>query len=189
MRLCDLPPVATWRHTGVRCGYEVLFAEKSPSGHRLRGVTTAVEDDQAWSVGYRIDLDTVWRTERVEAVNSTLRVVIQRDGNDRWTVNGVPQPALDGCADVDFESSGVTNTLPVHRLTFERGVPMSVSAAFVWADDLRVTRLEQLYTFTGTTAAGYGFRYESVTVDFSCELTVDAAGLILDYPGIAVRHR
>jgi hypothetical protein len=193
MRLSELPAVATWQHTGVRTGYEVLFVQTSPAGVRLRGVTTAVEEHAAWSVSYRIDLDDRWRTRRAEVVTATAdaerRVAIHRSDDDRWTVNGVPQPALDGCVDVDLESSSVTNTLPVHRLPFARGAPVSVPAAFVWANDLRVQREEQTYTLTGATAEDISFHYESPTFDFRCELTFDAAGLILHYPGLARRHR
>ena len=192
MQLLDLPPLAAWQHTGVRTGYEVLFAQRATTGYRLRGVTTALEDGLAWSVGYRIDLDDAWHTERVEVLNSTVdgerRVSIRRHG-ERWSVNGVPQPALDGCADVDLESSSVTNTLPVHRLRFDRGQPVSAPAAFVWANDLRVEREEQLYTLTRTENDEIGFHYDSPTFDFQCELTFDRAGLILTYPGIAVRDR
>ena len=192
MQLVDLPPVATWQHTGVRTGYEVLFVQRSAAGVRLRGVTTAMEDGAAWSVGYRIDLDDGWRTQRVETVNSTAdgerRVSIRRFADDRWSVDGVPRPDLDGCSDIDLESSSVTNTLPVHRLRFDRGRPVSAPAAFVWANDLRVEREEQLYTLTSETTEALGFHYESPTFDFRCELTFDAAGLIISYPGIAVRH-
>jgi hypothetical protein len=36
---------------------------------------------------------------------------------------------------------------------------------------------------------GHVFHYESATFDFECELTFDASGLVLDYPGIAIRDR
>ena len=63
-----------------------------------------------------------------------------------------------------------------------------MSAAFVRADDLRVLRVEQLYTLRSTDPGGSTFDYESATFDFACELSFDVAGLILRYPGIAVRE-
>ncbi|TCC07945.1 putative glycolipid-binding domain-containing protein [Kribbella soli] len=189
MELCALPAAASWTHSGARVGFEVLFADAG----RLRGRTSAREDDSIWYVGYEITVGADWSTESVEAVNATIsgdhEVALTRFPGDRWTVNGVARPDLDGCRDVDFESSAVTNTLPVHRLAFVPGTTLDVPAAFVQADDLAVVRLEQRYTLTSSDERGHVFHYESATFDFECELTFDASGLVLDYPGIAVRDR
>ena len=188
MKLTALPVAASWTHTGVRSGFEVLFA----SAGRLRGRTSAREGDVLWYVGYDITVDTDWTTQSVHAVNSTAdgdREVVLERNPDGWTVNGTARPDLDGCVDVDFESSAVTNTLPIHRLPFEVGTSYEVPAAFVRAEDLTVTRLEQRYTLTSSDEQRHVFHYESSTFDFECELTYDAAGLVLDYPGIAVRDR
>jgi len=189
MDLRALPAAASWTHSGARVGFEVLFADAG----RLRGRTSAREDDSIWYVGYDITVGADWTTESVRAVNSTVsgdhEVVLNRSADARWSVNGVERPDLDGCRDVDFESSAVTNTLPVHRLAFVPGVALDVPAAFVRADDLSVMRLEQRYTLIGSDSDRHVFHYESATFDFECELTFDASGLVLDYPGIAIRDR
>lgn len=189
MELRALPAAASWAHRGARVGFEVLFADAG----RLRGRTAAREDDSIWYVGYEIAVGADWSTEAVNAANSTIsgdhEVELTRFPDDRWTVNGVARPDLDGCRDVDFESSAVTNTLPVHRLPFVPGTTFDVPAAFVQADDLTVVRLEQQYTLTSSDERRHVFHYESSTFDFECELTFDASGLVLDYPGIATRDR
>ncbi|RZT16690.1 hypothetical protein EV649_4223 [Kribbella sp. VKM Ac-2569] len=189
MELRALPAAASWTHSGARVGFEVLFA----GAGRLRGRTSAREGDSTWHVGYDITVGADWATESVHAVNSTssgdLEVALTRFPDGRWTVNGEARPDLDGCRDVDFESSAVTNTLPVHRLPFVPGTAVDVPAAFVQADDLTVVRLEQRYTLTSSDERGHVFHYESATFDFECELTFDASGLVLDYPGIATRDR
>ena len=188
MKLTALPVAASWTHTGVRSGFEVLFA----GAGRLRGRTSARERDVLWYVGYDITVSGDWTTRSVRALNSTAdadrEVVLERNA-DGWTVDGTTRPDLDGCIDVDFESSAVTNTLPIHRLPFEVGTSYEVTAAFVRAEDLAVTRLEQRYTLASSDAQRHVFHYESTTFDFECELTYDATGLVLDYPGIAVRDR
>jgi hypothetical protein len=157
----------------------------------LRGRTSAREGDTTWYVGYDITVDPDWTTTSVRALNSTTtgdgEVVLARDAGG-WTVDGTPRPDLDGCQDVDFESSAVTNMLPVHRLPFAVGTTYDVPAAFVQAADLAVVRLEQRYTLVSATDQ-LVFHYESATFDFACELTFDVAGLVVDYPGIAVRDR
>ena len=191
MHLTPLPRQASWRHSGVRRGFEVLFTDHGPRGYRLRGVSTAVEEASAWSVEYAIDLDPAWRTQAVRAGASTVdgerHTVLRRSADHGWEVDGIARADLIGCVDIDFESSGVTNTLPLHRLEFRVGEPVQVPAAFVQANDLGVIRLEQEYTLTTVSPHGLSFHYESRTFDVACELTFDPAGLILEYPGIAVR--
>ncbi|WP_419707168.1 putative glycolipid-binding domain-containing protein [Promicromonospora sp. NFX87] len=196
MRLDPLPDVSAWTHSGVRAGFEVLFAEPVADGYLLRGHTTAVEGPQAWSVGYRIEVDPQWCTRRAEvrAVSAvgTVRTTLDRTGQGddaRWIVDGVPRRDLDGCLDVDLESSAVTNTLPVHRLDPAPGEPHEVPAVFVRAGDLGVERLEQEYRLRSRTPTAIRFDYASSTFDFECVLTYDASGLVLKYPGIAVRER
>lgn len=188
MEFRALPVAASWTHTGARLGFEVLFA----GAGRLRGRTVAREGESTWFVGYEVDVDTDWGTRSVHAVNSTAsgdgQVRLER-GTGGWTVNGAPRPDLDGCQDVDFESSAVTNTLPVHRLSFAIGEPVEVPAAFVRADDLSVDRLEQQYTLLRSDEHQHVFHYASATFDFECELLLDASGLVLEYPGIATRDR
>ncbi|WP_223624409.1 putative glycolipid-binding domain-containing protein [Microbacterium sp. EST19A] len=191
MRLSPLPPEASWTHRGVRDGFEVVFLRSAGDGHRLVGHTTANEESVLWSVGYDVTLDAAWRTVAVHATTLTAaggrEVALTRDAADRWVVDGEPRPDLDGCADVDFESSAVTNTFPIHRLDLVEGKAFDVSSAFVRADDLRVERLDQTYTLIARSDEGLTLHYESPTFEFVCDLIYDGAGLIVDYPGIAVR--
>src|SRR5947209_2700147 len=70
---------------------------------------------------------------------------LETDGAGRWRVDGVLAPQLDGCLDVDLESSCLTNAFPVHRLDLAVGQRAQAPAAYVRALDLTVDRLEQLY--------------------------------------------
>lgn len=58
MSFRELPPWAAWRHLGAREGFEVTFLRTDHDGHRLEGATTAVEESQAWFVGYTIALNS-----------------------------------------------------------------------------------------------------------------------------------
>ena len=97
------------------------------------------------------------------------------------------RPDLDGCVDVDFVSSALTNTLPIYRLDFIVGSGVDVSAAFVRADDLRVERLEQRYTLIDTAPERLLFHYVSSTFESACELKCDLEGRVVEYSGIATR--
>jgi uncharacterized protein len=192
--LANLPPFATYVHAGVRDGFEVVFF-RAPRmrgrGFLVEGGTAATEDGIPWSVQYRIEVDRTWQTTRVESIgitpsgHHTLHAE-RRDG--RWTINGTERPDLDGCIDIDFETSLVTNTLAVHRINLTSTAPVEVPAAFVRAADLRVERLEQTYLCTARSESQIVFDYASTTADFACRLTFDAAGLVTEYPGIGRRH-
>jgi hypothetical protein len=183
MQLEPLPAAAAWQHVDARVGFEVLFAMPG----ELAGHTGAVEQGEIWYVGYRIEVDAAWRTRRAEVTAQSAAgrrtTVLEREDGDRWTVDGSRAPELDGCVDVDLESSAVTNTLPIHRLDFPVGEVVPCPAAYVRAD-LTVARLEQTYRALGELRFGY----TAPAFDFVTELRYDASGLIVDYPGIARRH-
>jgi hypothetical protein len=98
-----------------------------------------------------------------------------------------PAPHLDGCLDIDLESSVLTNAFPVRRLRLACGQGADAPGAYVRAEDLRVERLEQRYVRLENQDTGRRFAYAAPAFDFTCVLAYDDAGLLLDYPGIAVR--
>ena len=193
MTFAPLPATACWQHRGARSGFEVAFFQARPGGWRLDGTTTAVEDAQTWIVGYRIELDAAWRTRRARITARTAsglrEAVLTCDEAGRWQVDGQRAAHLDGCLDVDLESSALTNTLPVHRLELAAGARAETPAAYVRALDLSVERLEQTYTRLVGEAGQQRYLYAAPAFDFTCALSYDESGLVLDYPGIAIRAR
>jgi hypothetical protein len=135
----DFPPSAAWIHEGARVGFEAVFIRRLTRGWRFSGHTTAVEDDRPWTVRYQIGVDRQWRTRRAEAWiwngDDPTRVSLRHDGAGKWSVNGASASRLDGCMDVDFESSACTNTLPVHRLPGDVGQCEAPAAYVRTADD------------------------------------------------------
>jgi hypothetical protein len=123
---------------------------------------------------------TTWTSEGVASVH------IETAGAGRWSVDGVHRPELEGCLDVDLESSALTNTFPVHRLALPVGGEANAPAAYVRVLDLGVERLEQHYTRVQDEGA-LRFDYDAPQFDFRCRLLYDTAGLVVDYPDIAIR--
>lgn len=191
MSLEKLPPCAAWRHRDARTGFETVFLQGDGSGHRIEGHTAAVEEGQAWVVRYAITVDQQWltRTAHVWGRSSTgeREVRLVADGSGHWRVNGKPRPHLDGCWDVDLESSACTNTIPVHRLRLGVGQGAEAPAAYVRALDLDVQRLEQRYVRTDDEEPHQVYDYRSPAFDFDCRLLYDRSGLVTEYPGIATR--
>jgi hypothetical protein len=191
MSFASVPATAAWRHRGGRTGFEVVYFQTHGSGCRIEGWTTAVEDGDTWAVDYAIDLDTGWvtRSARVRGrsrAGSSSRL-LETDGAGRWLVDGQSAGHLDGCLDVDLESSALTNALPVHRMALGPGARRAAPAAYVRAAGLAVERLEQTYVRIPGEATRQSYDYSAPAFDFSCRLVYDESGLVVDYPGIAVR--
>jgi hypothetical protein len=185
------PAAACWRHRGARSGFEVAYFRAAAGGWSIDGTTTAVEDGQSWIVSYRIRLDAAWLTREARVTARTAAGLRQSwltsDGAGRWRVDGRPAPQLDGCLDIDLESSALTNTLPVHRLAMATGARAETPAAYVRAVGLRTERLDQSYTRLPDESGQQRYRYAAPAFGFTCTLGYDESGLVLDYPGIAER--
>lgn len=185
------PTSAAWSHQDARSGFEVVYFQPLDDGHLLAGTTTAVEDGRSWIVDYEIRVDIGWRTRRARVTGRSstgLRTrLLAGDGEGHWRIDGKPAPHLDGCLDVDLESSAMTNALPVHRLALATGATAQAPAAYVRALDLSVERLEQQYTRTSGQDGHQRYNYAAPVFDFSGQLVYDETGLVLAYPGIAVR--
>jgi hypothetical protein len=191
MAVDRLPASAAWRHEVARAGFESVFLAERGADRMLVGHTAAVEGDDAWAVHYEIVVDDAWRTRSARVAGWTEAgrqdVAIDGDGAGRWRVNGVAAPELDGCLDIDLESSACTNTLPVHRLELAVGQTASAPAAYVRALDLGVERLEQHYARVDDDRDQPRYDYSAPVLAFHARLVYDTYGLVVEYPGIARR--
>jgi hypothetical protein len=185
------PEAAAWQHHDARTGFEVVYFQALDVGHRIDGYTAAIEDGQTWAVNYTIWLDPTWTTRRAQitgrSVSGSRRTLLEADGSGRWRIDGEAASYLDGCLDVDLESSAMTNALPVRRMGLPAGAAAAAPAAYVRALDLAVERLEQHYLRATDEARHQTYDYTAPAFDFACRLVYDESGLVLDYPGIAVR--
>ncbi len=192
-RFADPPPVAAFEHRDAALGFEVVFFGPTAGGVVVSGHTCALEAGEAFALAYVIEVDDGWRTRRArvrgESSRGVREIAVEADGRGGWAVDGVPAPALDGCLDVDLEGSSLTNTFPVRRLGLAVGQGAEAPAAYVRALDLRVERLEQRYERLGDALDGrVRFDYASPRFDTRCTLEYDATGIVLAYPGLAVRR-
>jgi hypothetical protein len=189
--LVDLPASAAWRHLDARIGFEVVFLRRELDGYRIEGHATAVEDGVAWGVRYALEVDPIWRTRFAEIVGlselGTCEVRLELEESGGWRVDGRPAQHLDGCLDVDLEASAFTNAFPVHRLALEVGERAEAPAAYVRAPGLEVERLEQSYARLHDEGGRTRYDYEGPRFDYRDVLVYDEFGLVLEYPGIAVR--
>lgn len=190
MNFSSPPAVAAWLHQQARTGFEVAGVQSVNDGWVLSGCTSAVEEGEAWVVDYQIEVAADWTTRSARVTRRVGAVgrgaIIEGDGRGRWRVDGVRRDDLDGCLDIDLESSALTNAFPVHRLALEPRRSAEAPAAYI-RTSLAVERLEQTYTRMDSQERHQRFQYRAPVFGFECELLYDASGFALSYPGIAVR--
>jgi len=191
MSFAPLPATAAWLHRGARSGFEVVYFQAGDGGSRIEGWTTAVENGATWAVEYAIEVDAAGATRsariRGRSAAGFRSALLEADGAGHWRVDGEAAPGLDGCLDVDLEASAMTNALPVRRMGLPVAAEAAAPAAYVRAAGLAVERLEQTYVRAADEASWQRYDYAAPAFDFSARLVYDHAGLVLDYPGIAVR--
>lgn len=187
----DPPKAAAWQHMKARSGFEVVHFEPSGDGWRVNGCTTAVEDGSTWIVDYELELDASWTTRSAQVsgrwAGGHRTVSVLSDGAGHWQVDGRVSPELDGCHDIDLESSAMTNALPVRRLRLAGGARADAPAAYVRAAGLGVERLDQSYELVRDKPGLQRYEYAAPGLGFNCRLAYDGSGILRDYPGIAIR--
>jgi hypothetical protein len=188
----ELPPQAAWRHLGAREGFEVVFLQAEPDGYRFEGHSTAVEEGQPWGIRYILTVDRNWRTRTAHIFGRSMlgerELRLEGDGAGSWQIDGVPAPPdITGCLDIDLEASAFTNALPVHRLRLDVGQRVDAPAIYVRALDLSVERLDQTYARLDDDGVHTLYHYAGPRFNYEDQLVYDRSGLVLDYPGLAVR--
>ena len=172
-----------WRRLDVP-GHDAARVLHQPGGWRLEGVAAFASDTGPCALAYEVRLSARWRTRSARVTGwigdrpVRLRVTVDRRGN--WSLDGVPQPALDGCEDLDLSFTPATNLIPVRRLALEAGGAGTARAAWLRVPELTLEPISQ--TYERLTAGTY--RYVTAAGVFDRRLTVRPDGFVVDYPGL-----
>lgn len=127
--------------------------------------------------------DWIFRELQLEALAGERTLTIVSDGAGGWTVDGTTRTDLADAVDIDLAITPFTNTLPIRRLDLAIDDEADITVAYVSFPDLEVTLDEQRYTRLDDDL----YRYESLDSDFEREITVDADGIVVEYPGLFER--
>lgn len=187
--------MTTWRSDDpAGPGLEAVRLVLGDTGFRAAGRMVRTTGDGVFTASYRLVAGASGAVERlvVDAASEDRerQLTITRNADGVWlSDDGSGATRIDaGALDVDLAFSPVFNALPIrrlglHRETAEHTLPM----VFVALPEATVEVVEQTYRTvrTGTDGGPAVVRFSAG--DFVAELTVDADGMPVDYPGIALR--
>ena len=152
------------------------------------GMVLGVTEGRPFRVAYEVRCDTDWHVRSVRVGAPTLelpRVDLLSDGEGNWkSPDGRIVPGLKGCLDVDISVTPFTNTLPIQRLGLTPGESADISVAYVEGTKLQAWPEPQRYTCLEKGDGGGLYRFLSLDGGFTADLSVDADGLVVDYPGL-----
>ncbi len=165
-------------HLRLTIGEEVIAAE---------GVIVATLDDQLFRLRHAILCDGKWRFREarlsLDSDETRRELTLIRDESG-WRANGETRGDLSLCEEIDLMGSPYTNTLPIRRLRLAANEARRIRVAYIRLPDLVVEPVEQEYTRLDAAEPPRRFRYRGITSDFTADLTVDAEGIVRDYPPI-----
>ena len=155
----------------------------------VAGAAVFAHEGQPCRLEYLIECDDTWTTQsaRVSGLvgEKPIDIEIKADLDRNWLFNGIDQPAVKGCTDVDLNFSPSTNLLPIRRLSSKSDNEAPVSAAWLRFPSFKLERLDQVYRRLHQTT----YRYESNDGEFVAELKVNAFGLVTNYPELWEEQR
>lgn len=163
--------------------------EMGHEGATVAASEVAIDAGRRWAVHFAVRLDAGWRTRRVivaVAGDRPGRVELTSDGAGAWRRDGRPAPELAGCLDVDISATPVTNLFAIRRLGLEVGQSADIRAAWIDGGDIAVAPLDQTYTRLEPVGGLAVYEYRDPRFG-AFRLTVDAAGVPIDYQGFADR--
>jgi hypothetical protein len=177
-----LPRILRWRDwSGDGLEHAVLLEETDHI--EVQSLTISGRASDGFAALYSLKLNRDWCVLEVRAsiVGVPDFVWLRRTEKGQWfDRNDKLLNNLQDAFDVDLSITPLTNTLPVQRLRLAVGETAKITVAYIAFPQLTVALDLQRYTRLTTDR----YRYESLDSDFVREITVDAHGFVITYPGL-----
>jgi uncharacterized protein len=172
-----------WRRLDVP-GHEIGRIVPRADRWELSGTAVFAYEGSPCKLDYIVICDSGWRTNSAYVKgaigNREIDLSVSVDAELRWRLNGAECLAVGGCIDIDLGFSPSTNLLPIRRLSLSVGEATEVRAAWLPFPSMVFDVLSQVYRREGETT----YRYESGGGAFTRMLEVNAAGFVINYPGL-----
>jgi hypothetical protein len=156
------------------------------------GLVVGLADSQPLRLSYVLHCDQHYQVELATIrllTRPSHTITLRHRGDGQWTdEHGSLLPQLRACIDVDIAVTPFTNTLPIRRLDLAPGTAAVIAVAYVEVPSLALRAASQRYTCLRRTREGAVYRFESLDSGFTADVEVDAAGLVVTYPGLFQRQ-
>jgi len=172
--------MAHWRRLDGE-GTDRCTLARAEHGWLLSGQAHWREEGAEANLLYTVRCDPDWATLTAditgERAGAPVALRIQ-SGPEGWEMNGVAQPEVAGCTDIDLSFTPATNLLPLRRLAPEGDGPVPVRAAWLVPGLDRLALLEQSYAPQKDGTIAYA------SANFEARLQVHPSGFVTRYPGV-----
>jgi hypothetical protein len=191
----------SWAGVDDPSRWDLASVELDDTSMRAIGSACARNFSSSWY----LDVGPGWVTRTLRVTTRgfgwSRSLDLERSNRGEWTAvtnargkTDLPSPgladpgSLTDAIDCDLGLCPVTNTMPIRRLGLLTHDVEATPLVMAWVEmpSLRVVRSDQVYA-SGPADDRHNIRYTSFSRDFSASLTVDADGLVLDYPSLARR--
>lgn len=157
---------------------EICAVDESSNGVHVESVV----EMEFGTCTYSLTADENWKFRSLTMRLASRTLFVNYD-DVVWVTNGTERHDLEAAREVDIAVSPLSNTLPIRRLGLPIGGSADITTAYVSVPDLTVVTDPQRYT----RLSDHEYRYESRDSDFERTISVDAFGLVVNYPGLFVR--
>lgn len=165
-------------------GHEYARLDPDSECPTLQGSAVFQHEQTNCALSYVIECDREWNTRRATVRGwvgpKQIDVDISVEESRVWLLNGVEQPQVEGCVDIDLNFSPSTNLLPIRRLHLNVGEEAPVKAAWLRFPSFALETLSQTYRRLSPEV----YRYKSAGGSFVADLTVNDVGFPIIYPGL-----
>jgi uncharacterized protein len=163
----------------LSCGENKVFAD---------GIVLGVREEIAYRILYQVRCDSMWRVREVfvKSLDENEQTInLTSDGLGNWTdESSTVISKFEGCLDVDISVTPLTNTLPIRRLNLNRGESAELKVVYVAVPEMQLSVERQRYRCVERNEAGSKYKFESLDGEFTAIISVDADGLVEDYPNL-----
>ncbi|MDF1749329.1 MAG: putative glycolipid-binding domain-containing protein, partial [Alphaproteobacteria bacterium] len=150
----------------------------------IEGAAVFQEHRAATKLCYHVTCTAAWETKAAEVSGwgdqGEITLKLERDLSGIWVWNGQQVPEFKGLIDVDLGFTPATNTIAIRRLNLAEGQSVETIAAWVDTDDWSLKPLLQEYHRLSKNH----YLYRSPNHNYEAVLTVNDAGLVLEYPDL-----
>jgi hypothetical protein len=169
-------------------GVEHVQVHEAPDAVTAHGTFIGVADRHLLDLHYTIYTDSayVFTALELQLTYPDRQILhLSRTQDVGWESGlTVDRAALADCVEIDLSISPFTNTLPIRRLALAVGETAELTVAYIALPSLHVRPERQRYSLLRREGDDSIYRFEHLATEYSVEITVDAAGLVLNYPGL-----